>query len=43
VLYISGYTDAAMTQQLVDHGQAIVLNPFTPDDLARAVSKHLQR
>jgi PAS domain S-box-containing protein len=42
VLYISGYTDAAMTQQLVDHGQAIVLKPFTPDDLARAVSKHLQ-
>jgi CheY-like chemotaxis protein len=43
VLYISGYTDAAMTQQLVDHGQAIVLKPFTPDDLARAVSKHLQQ
>jgi two-component system, cell cycle sensor histidine kinase and response regulator CckA len=42
VLYVSGYTDAAMTQKLIDLGHAMVLKPFTPDDLARAVGKHMQ-
>jgi two-component system, cell cycle sensor histidine kinase and response regulator CckA len=42
VLYVSGYTDMAMTQRLVDHGHAVVLKPFTPDDLARAVGKRMQ-
>ena len=37
VLYMSGYTDTVMTQKLLERGLAIVLKPFTPDDLARSV------
>jgi two-component SAPR family response regulator len=42
VLYVSGYTDMAMTQKLINGGHTVVLKPFTPDDLARAVGKHMQ-
>jgi CheY-like chemotaxis protein len=42
VLYVSGYTDTAMTQKLLERGQAIVLKPFTPDDLARTVGAIMQ-
>jgi PAS domain S-box-containing protein len=41
-LYISGYTDMALTQQLVEGGHTVVLKPFSADELAHAVSKHLQ-
>src|SRR5262249_4878785 len=38
VLYMSGYTDTALTSQAVlDVGHALIMKPFTADALARAV------
>ena len=42
VLYMSGYTDAAITQQgILDPGTAFLAKPFTPDALARKVREVL--
>jgi hypothetical protein len=38
VLYMSGYTDTALTSQaLLAAGQALIMKPFTAGSLARAV------
>ena len=42
VLYMSGYTDIAMTQSPLELGRAVVLKPFTPDDLVRTVGAIMQ-
>jgi CheY-like chemotaxis protein len=42
VLYMSGYTDAAITQQgILDPGTAFLSKPFAPDALARKVREAL--
>ncbi len=42
VLYMSGYTDAAMNQQgILPHGTAFLSKPFTPEALARKVREVL--
>jgi len=42
VLYMSGYTDAAITQQgILDPGTAFLSKPFNPDALARKVREAL--
>jgi PAS domain S-box-containing protein len=42
VLYMSGYTETAITQMLFDTGQAFMQKPFTPDTLARKVWEIVQ-
>jgi DNA-binding NtrC family response regulator len=38
VLYMSGYTDTTLTSQaLLPAGQALIMKPFTAEELARAV------
>ena len=42
VLYMSGYTDAAMSQQgILPPGTAFLSKPFTPEALARKVREVL--
>jgi CheY-like chemotaxis protein len=42
VLYMSGYTDAAITQQgILEPGTAFLSKPFTPDALARKLREVL--
>jgi DNA-binding NtrC family response regulator len=41
VLFISGYTDPAITNQVVSEGSQFLQKPFAADALARAVSEAL--
>jgi len=43
VLYISGYSESALTERgLLPEGRRLLHKPFTPDELAAAVAEALE-